>query len=317
MRPVIGNDAVATGQGTPTSTGKVYLVGAGPGDPELLTLKALRVLKEAEVVLHDRLISPEILSMVNPSALRIDVGKRPGSSAHSQDRINSTMLGYAASGRTVARLKSGDPLIFGRGGEEWGYLRRHDIEVEMVPGITSAVSVPGVVGIPLTLRGVAESFAVITGQKENGSMPEWSRYAQIDTLVILMGVHRRGAIARALIVAGRSPDEPAAFVERGTTGDERVLVTNLAEIAAERLAVRAPAVLVVGQVVDLHVALASRARLSPPGQHLRAVDQAAFPLVDDHHPAGDAFRAASKSRSQEGEQIGVAVFQESSMRSVT
>jgi len=297
MRPVTGSGAVAAGRPAPVSVGKVYLVGAGPGDPELLTLKALRVLEEADVVLHDRLVSQEIVGMANSSAIRIEVGKRPGTPGGSQDDINRTMLRYAARGKTVVRLKSGDPLIFGRGGEEWEYLRRHNTEVELVPGITSAISVPGLAGIPLTQRGVAESFAVITGHKENGSMPEWSRYARIDTLVILMGVDRRGAIARALIATGRSPDEPAAFVQRGTTPDERVLITSLGEIAAERLAVQAPAILVVGHVVELRAALAPRAAR---GQYVGAVRQAAQLLVGG-----------------EEEQMRVATVHDSPTRSLT
>jgi len=175
------------------------------------------------------------------------------------------MRRYAALGKTVVRLKSGDPLIFGRGGEEWEYLRRHGIAVEVIPGITSAIAVPGAAGIPLTQRGVAESFAVITGHKENGSAPQWSRYAQIDTLVILMGVRHRATIARALIATGRSPDEPAAFVQSGTTPDEHVLITCLGEIAAGRIGARAPAVLVVGHVVELRAALGPWARFDRPG----------------------------------------------------
>ncbi|NOY55935.1 MAG: uroporphyrinogen-III C-methyltransferase [Actinobacteria bacterium] len=287
MRLVTGNEAVPSGRRAAVSSGKVFLVGAGPGDPELLTLKALRVLEEADVVLHDRLVSQEIIRMADSAAILIDVGKRPGGPGNSQDRINSTMLTYVALGKTVVRLKSGDPLIFGRGGEEWEYLRRHNIEVEFVPGITSATSVPGVAGIPLTQRGVAESFAVITGHKENGSMPEWSRYAEIDTLVILMGVRRRSAIARSLIATGRSPDEPAAFIQRGTTSDERVLVTNLGEIAAETVAVQAPAILVVGHVVELRAALASRVQVSASGRHLDAVPQVVSDMLGDCRPAGE------------------------------
>ncbi|GBD83690.1 uroporphyrinogen-III C-methyltransferase [bacterium BMS3Abin02] len=285
MRLVTGNDAAA-GQPVPVPSGKVFLVGAGPGDPELLTLKALRVLEEADVVLYDRLVSHEIVRMADSATILIAVGKRPGSPADSQDRINAMMLTFVALGKTVVRLKGGDPLIFGRGGEEWEYLRRHNIEAELVPGITSATSVPGVAGIPLTRRGVAESFAVITGHKENGSMPKWSRYAGIDTLVILMGVRFRVAIARDLIAAGRSPDEPAAFVQKGTTPGQVVVVTSLGEIAADRLTVRTPAILVVGYVVELRATLVSRAPVPPPIRPVGAVRQAGSPVFSASHAAG-------------------------------
>jgi len=318
MWPVTRN-AVTAVRHAPVATGKVYLVGAGPGDPELLTLKALRVLEAADVVLHDRLVSQEIVAMADSTAICIDVGKRPGSPAGSQDHINHLMLRHAALGKTVVRLKSGDPLIFGRGGEEWEYLCRHNIEVEMVPGVTSAISVPGVAGIPLTRRGVAESFAVITGHRENGSVTEWSRYAGIDTLVILMGVRHRSAIARALIATGRSPDEPAAFIQRGTTSHERVLVTNLGEIAAESFEVQPPAILVVGHVVELRTALVSQAHLSASGRHRAGTRQAASPVFGASHPAGNTppVPAGEAGRSGAGGRIRAAIVPDSPARSLT
>lgn len=231
--------------------GKVYLVGAGPGDPELLTLKALRALQEAEVILYDRLVNPEVLALANPLAERIYVGKEEGGQEGGQKRILSLLLSYAWQGKTVVRLKGGDPLVFGRGGEEWQALRDHGIETEVVPGISSAVAVPGLVGIPLTHRWVSSAFTVVSGRCQNGRDPDWSRYARVETLVVLMGVKRREAIAKALIEAGRDSEEAVAFVERGTTSQERVVLATLAEVAQGRVQVDPPAVFVVGPVVKL------------------------------------------------------------------
>ncbi|MGH8874233.1 MAG: uroporphyrinogen-III C-methyltransferase [Acidimicrobiia bacterium] len=230
--------------------GKVYLVGAGPGDPELLTLKALRVLQGADVVLWDRLVDERILAFTNPAADRIAVGKRPGDSPDRQQRIFELMMAEAQAGNIVVRLKGGDPMVFGRGGEEWRYLAERGIEVELVPGVSSAVAVPGLAGIPLTLRGVSSSFAVVTGRR-SGPEADWRRYAGVDTLVILMGVEQRTEIAGGLIAAGRSPAEPVAFIERGATPQERVVVATLAQVAAGSVLVEAPAVLVVGEIVRL------------------------------------------------------------------
>ncbi len=240
-------------QSAVTSTGqagKVYLVGGGPGDPDLLTVRAVRLLQRADVVLYDRLVSPEVLSLANPEAELIYVGKNEGEQAKVQRWINDQLLAHARQGRVVLRLKSGDPLIFGRGAEEWLFLAMHGIEVEVVPGLSSALAVPNIAGIPLTLRGVSRAFAVITGHCEKDAPTEWRRYASVDTLVILMGVRHRAAIAKELIQAGRAPDEPAAFIERGTMPVARVVVTTLAEIAAGAIEVIPPAVFVVGKVVE-------------------------------------------------------------------
>lgn len=236
---------------------KVYLVGAGPGDPELLTIKALRTLRKAEVVLYDRLVTPDVLGLANPAAELVYVGKGEGEQEQVQERILAFLLAYAHQGRTVVRLKGGDPLVFGRGGEEWHFLSAHGIEVEFIPGITSAVAVPGVAGIPLTLRGVSSAFTVIAGHRRGGAMPDWSRYAGTDTLVILMGVKHRAAIARGLIEAGRDPNEAVAFIERGTTLAERVVPTTLAAVAAGNVEVNSPAVFVVGAVVKRRESLVS------------------------------------------------------------
>ncbi|MGH8928608.1 MAG: uroporphyrinogen-III C-methyltransferase, partial [Acidimicrobiia bacterium] len=171
-------------------TGKVFLVGAGPGSPDLLTLRAVHVLGQAEVVLFDRLVNPEILGLAPAQAERIDVGKRPGA-VDAQPQILEIMESRARAGLVVVRLKGGDPMVFGRGGEEWLHLADRGIEVELVPGISSAVAVPGLAGIPLTHRGLATSFAVLTGKAAGGTGPDGTRYLGVDTLVVLMGVSDR------------------------------------------------------------------------------------------------------------------------------
>ncbi len=230
---------------------KVYLVGAGPGDPELLTLKAFRVLQEADVVIYDRLVSAEVLALSNPKAKLIFAGKLKGEQERIQNEINRLLLAHASAGKTVVRLKGGDPLVFGRGAEEWLFLLDHGIEVEVVPGISASMAVPSLAGIPVTLRGVATSYAVITGHRQNLEPQNWAKYLMIDTLVVLMGVDNRRLIAANLIKAGRSFDEPVAFIERGTTDRERVLITNLREVARGITQVQSPAVMVIGQVVNL------------------------------------------------------------------
>ena len=161
------------------------------------------------------------------------------------------LLTHACAGKVVVRLKGGDPLIFGRGAEEWQFLVENGIEVEEVPGLSSAFGAPGAAGIPLTFRGISSGFAVVTGQCENGARTDWSRYAAVDTLVILMGVRRRAEIAQALIDAGRPASEPAAFIERSSTDRERVIIRTLEEVARGLAQVESPAVFVTGEVVRL------------------------------------------------------------------
>lgn len=242
---------------------KVYLVGAGPGDPELLTLRALRVLGEADVVLYDRLVSAEILAYVNPQAERIYVGKAKGDQDRVQHEILHLLLHYARAGRTVVRLKGGDPMVYGRGAEEWLFLAQHGITVELVPGLSSALALPGMAGIPLTLRGIGRSFAVICGQEQGGAAPEITPYAQIDTLVILMGVERRAELAQALIQAGRDAWEPCAFIENGSTPNERIVLAALEAVAQGRVAVQAPAVWIIGPVVAVREQLQALAADEP------------------------------------------------------
>lgn len=230
---------------------KVYLVGAGPGDPELLTLKAFKVLQSADVVIYDRLVSAEVLALANPQAKLIFAGKMKGEQEKIQNEINRLLLVHAAAGKIVVRLKGGDPLVFGRGAEEWLFLLDQGIQVEVIPGISASMAVPSLAGIPVTLRGVATSYAVITGHRQNLEPQNWAKYLMIDTLIVLMGVDNRHLIASNLIKAGRSLDEPVAFIERGTTDRERVLITNLRDVARGTTQVASPAVMVIGQVVNM------------------------------------------------------------------
>ena len=229
-------------------TGKLYLIGAGPGDPELLTIKAARVLGECDVILYDRLVAKDVLAYARSDAELIYVGKHKGEQEHTQQAIFELIAAHTLAGKTVGRLKGGDPLVFGRGGEEWLLALRHGIVVELIPGVSSAIAVPGLAGIPLTLRGVSQSFAVVTAHCHEGRTEDWSRYSEIDTLVVLMGVKNRAFVAQSLIAAGRRASEPAAFIERGTLPGERVTVSSLAEIAEGRVNVQSPAVLVIGEV---------------------------------------------------------------------
>ncbi len=229
--------------------GKVYIVGAGPGDPELLTLKAVKVLKKADVVLYDALIDKSVLEFAPQTAIKLYVGKRKGKHSFKQEEINELLYKYALIYENVVRLKGGDPFIFGRGGEELIYLASRGIEVEVIPGVSSVNASASSALIPLTHRGVSSSFTVITGhepQKVN-----WECLKSVETLVILMGVKHKEEIARALINAGRQEREEVAFVEKATTPEERVLFTNLKEVSEGKVSVETPAVMIVGKVVSL------------------------------------------------------------------
>jgi uroporphyrin-III C-methyltransferase len=239
-------------------SGIVYLVGAGPGDPELMTVRGLRCLRAADAVLYDRLVSREILAEIPPTAERIDVGKETGHSQWGQEDINGLLVSLAREGRTVVRLKGGDPFVFGRGGEEALACRAAGIPCEVVPGVSSAVSVPALAGIPVTHRGVAGSFAVVTGHCMGGDRVDWQALARLDTLVVLMGLARLPELAALLQSHGRAADTPAAVISRGTLPDERVVAGTLADIAerAAEAGLAAPATLVVGEVVRLREQLA-------------------------------------------------------------
>lgn len=245
-------------------TGTVYLVGAGPGDPDLLTVGALRAIQRADVVLYDRLVGSGVLDLIPERSRRIPVGKTPGHQEETQRRILWLMAAHARRGRTVIRLKGGDPFIYGRGGEEWEHLVHNGIPVEVVPGISSALSVPALAGIPLTHRGISSSFAIVTGQRAGGPTDDWTPYTAVDTLVVLMGVTHRAEIARKLIVAGRAARQPTAFIQSGTTADEVVTVTTLSEVAYEPTDVKSPAVWVIGEVVALrHLLVSAEADTQP------------------------------------------------------
>jgi len=230
----------------------VSLVGAGPGDPELLTVRAVRRLAEAEVVVHDALVGDEVLALVPPTAELIDVGKRPGRGV-AQDLINLLLVRLAREGRRVVRLKGGDPFVFGRGGEEALALAEAGFAVEVVPGISSAVGAPAAAGIPVTHRGVAACFTVVTGHRQPGETPvDWQSLAKVGgTVVVLMGVAHRGEIATALIEGGLSDDTPVAAVHRATTGAQHVMRCPLRELATTPI--ESPAVIVIGAVASLDV----------------------------------------------------------------
>jgi uroporphyrin-III C-methyltransferase len=234
-------------------SGSVWLVGAGPGDPELITVRGLRCLRRADAVIYDRLVSPELLDEAQPGAEKIFVGKEAGSCLWRQEEINALLISLAREGRTVVRLKGGDPFVFGRGGEEALACRAAGVPCEVVPGVTSATSVPALAGIPVTHRAVAGSFAVVTGHCMSHDRMDWEALARLDTLVVLMGLARLPEIAALLCAAGRAPGTPAAVISRGTLPDERVVVGTLEDIAERAAAagLEAPATLVVGEVVRL------------------------------------------------------------------
>lgn len=238
-------------RGSESKPGTLYLIGAGPGDPELLTLKAARVIGECDVILYDRLVGPGVLKFAAADAELIYVGKREGEQERTQQQIFDLILHHARAGRTVGRLKGGDPMVFGRAGEEWALAANHGIPTVLIPGVSSAIGLPGIVGIPLTYRQVSNGFAVVTAHQEHGDAGDWQRFSKIDTLVILMGVKNRAFIARSLLAAGRRPDEPAAFIERGSLPAQRIVETTLSDLAAGAVDVKSPAVLVIGEVVKL------------------------------------------------------------------
>jgi uroporphyrinogen III methyltransferase/synthase len=242
--------------------GSVALVGAGPGDPDLITVAGLAALRRADVVVYDRLIPTALLREAPPGAELIDAGKAPGARALGQEAINALLAERAAAGKTVVRLKGGDPFVFGRGGEEALALRARGIAVRVVPGVTSAIAAPACAGIPVTHRGLARSVLIATGHEaEDGpaARPDWEATARAaDTLVFLMGVERLEAITGGLIAAGRPPDQPAALVRWGSTPEQEVLTATLGTIAARARAagLRPPATLIVGEVVALRERIA-------------------------------------------------------------
>jgi len=242
----------------PSSTnGIVYIVGGGPGDPGLITVKGLDCLRRADVVLYDRLVAQELLNEVPTHAELIDVGKEPKRHRRSQDEINALLIEKASEGKTVVRLKGGDPFVFGRGGEECQALTEAGIRYEVVPGVSSAIAVPAYAGIPVTQRGVTTAFTVVAGHTgSSDSTIDWAAISRIGTVVFLMGVEHLPEIAKELIANGRAVDTPVALIREGTTQNQLVVTGTLENIVDKSRDIRPPAVLVVGEVVRLHEQLA-------------------------------------------------------------
>ena len=254
---------------TPASTGKVWLVGAGPGDAELLTLKALRAIESADIIFYDQLVSADIRALFPSSTPALYVGKSKNHHSIAQDDLNQRLVDQALMGKTVCRIKGGDPFVFGRGGEELMTLRQAGVNAEVVPGITAASGCSSSAHMPLTHRGVSQGCTLVTGHGETEVTANWQALAQLNhTLVFYMGVSRSEEIAGQLMAHGLSGDTPAAFIENGCRANQRVLTTTLAALAetAERDAVQSPALIVVGDVVRLADQLAPEQFLSEAQQ---------------------------------------------------
>ena len=236
--------------------GRVSIVGAGPGDPELLTVRALNRIRAADVIVHDRLVDPSILSQARDDAKRIYVGKTRGCHALSQDRINELLAELARDGLSVVRLKGGDPFVFGRGGEELAFLEARGIETEIVPGVTAALGCAASAGIPVTHRDLAQAVTFVTGHAKDGGDPDldWTSLARANhTLVVYMGVATAAKVAARLTGAGMIGAMPVAVIENGTRPDERIVTGTLGDLATliDTRAVKGPAVLIIGRVAAL------------------------------------------------------------------
>ena len=247
--------------------GKVYLVGAGPGDPDLITRKGLRCLRLADVVVYDRLVSPELLDEAPLRAERIIAGKKPGCHAMTQEQISALLIHYARLGYAVVRLKGGDPFVFGRGGEEALALSSAGIPFEIVPGVSSAIAVPAYAGIPVTQREYAGAVTIVTGHEQQVSAAvNWDALAKTGgTLVILMGVELLSQITQRLLAGDLAPDTPAAVIQQGTLPQQRAVkgtLSNIAQRATEER-IQSPAIIVIGAVVALSDALNWFEGLSP------------------------------------------------------
>lgn len=239
------------------SKGKVYLVGAGPGDPDLLTVKAQKILAQADVVVYDRLVARQLLRLLPKQVEEIYVGKSSGAHPIPQDEIHKILVSKAKQGKLVVRLKGGDPFLFGRGGEEAQKLRKARVKFEVVPGITSALAVPAYAGIPVTHRNYASSIAIVTGHedlKKRGRLVNWKKLAtSVDTIIVLMGVERLQSILKSLIEGGCDSKTHVAIIERGTTKHQRVTVGSIEHMAKQAIEhrIKPPAVIVIGDVVKL------------------------------------------------------------------
>jgi uroporphyrinogen III methyltransferase/synthase len=248
-------------------------VGAGPGDPGLLTRRGARLLRRCDVVVYDRLVDPRVLALAPPGARRIFAGKSSDAGGAGQDRIKALLVAHARRGRRVVRLKGGDPFVFGRGGEEVEALVAAGVRVRVVPGVTSAVAVPAAAGIPLTRRGTSSSFAVVTARSAGGRSTDLGRVATaVDTLVLLMGAARITEIAAALVAYGRSPDTPVALIRSGTTGAQRTVTGTLRDIGARArdAHLAPPVVAVVGDIVSLRAVV----HPAPSGREFAALEGA-------------------------------------------
>jgi uroporphyrin-III C-methyltransferase len=231
---------------------KVIIMGAGPGDPDLISVKGVKALQQADVILYDALVSPELLEHASPQCKRVFVGKRKGKKEFSQDEINQLLVFYAIRHKCVVRLKGGDPFVFGRGHEELAYVTRRGLRAELIPGISSALAAPAAVGIPLTKRGVNESFWVVTGTLSSGEIGRdlFLAAQSSATVVVLMGLSQLPEIA-ALISKERSPDEPMAIIQNATTLHQKSITACASTIVAEAALqeIGTPAVIVIGKVV--------------------------------------------------------------------
>ena len=238
-----------------SASGEAWLVGAGPGDPGLLTLRALQIMQFADVILHDRLVASDILALARRDARMISVGKTPGCKANSQDEINKLLVSLVRVGKRVCRLKGGDPYIFGRGGEEAEALQEQGLPYQVVPGITAAAACAASAGIPLTHRNMAQSVVLLTAHGKNSvDKLDWPSLArERQTLAVYMGVSRFPDLMRQLIRHGRAADTPIAIIERGTTPRQRVIRGTLGQLTllAEAHRVEAPAMLIIGEVAKL------------------------------------------------------------------
>lgn len=238
-------------------TGKVYLVGAGPGDPKLITLKAFEAIKKADVVLYDRLIGKGIVDMIPKSAKKIYVGRDVGDDYHHQNYTNSLMLKLAKTKKNIVRLKGGDPFIFGRGGEEAEFLKKHNIKFELIPGITSGIGSAEYSGIPLTHRDYASSVVFVTGHEDLKKKKEsvnWKKLAKsVDTIVIMMGLSRLEAICKQLMAGGLDKQIPVAVIQNGTTSKHRMIKGNLSNISKKvrDSKIAPPSIIIIGKVVGL------------------------------------------------------------------
>ena len=236
---------------------KVFIVGAGPGDPKLITLKAVEVIKSADAVLYDRLVSKKIIGMIPKKAEKVYVGRDVGNDYKHQNKTNELMLRYAKRNKNVVRLKGGDPFIFGRGGEEAEFLKQHKIKYEIVPGITSGIGSAEYSGIPLTHRDHASSVVFVTGHEDAKKTKEavnWKKLAKaVDTIVIMMGLSRLEIICEKLISGGLEKKTPVAVIQNGTTDEHRMIKGNLLNISkrVEQARVKPPSIIIIGKVVDL------------------------------------------------------------------